>query len=81
MNKLTNIQTARRPFQDVVRVAAPSGVIDSFAIRRRELVRTWTIDPVLGRLVCSWSQRSRGEDPSSELDAHDRAASEIPTAA
>ena len=50
MNKLTNIQTPGRPFQDVVRVAAPSGVINSFAIRRRELVRTWTINSVSGRL-------------------------------
>jgi hypothetical protein len=76
MNKLTNIQSARRDRLAAVKIKAPLGAINVCFARRRELVCAWTIDPVSGRLVCSWSRHSLDEGrPTSDSDA---IAAEIP---
>jgi hypothetical protein len=61
MNKLTNIQFARPNVRDAMLCRAFADVIPFRRRARRTLVCVWTTDRVTGRLACSWTTPTDGD--------------------
>jgi hypothetical protein len=81
MNQLTKIHASRRSYSGVARVPTPPDLAIARGKARRALVCAWTLEPLSGRLICTWSQRLSDEAERPAPDADDQTASKIPIAA
>ncbi len=61
MNKLTKIQFARPIVRDAMLCRVFADIIPFRRRARRTLVCVWTTDPVTGRLACSWTTPTDGD--------------------
>ena len=79
MNKLSTIGSARRDRPGAIRSVDPPRATKICVASRRQISCIWAIDPLSGRLLCSWSRNSLGGGQrTSDADAD---AAEIPIAA
>jgi hypothetical protein len=62
MNKLTKILFARPIARDAMSCRGSAVVIPFHRRARRALVCVWTTDPETGRLVCSWTEPTEGDE-------------------